>query len=87
MMPLTVHGRTVHQIGLPYHWGPNGLSTGDSVNDLPAMALDPNAHIQEDKAWTVDIRPGRRPRGAELPRFVERQRQRAGVSEHTGEEI
>ena len=27
------------------------------------MALDPNSHIQEVKALTVDIRPGRRPRG------------------------
>ena len=27
------------------------------------MALDPNAHIQEVKALTFDIQPGRRPRG------------------------
>ena len=26
--------RVVHQIGLPYHWGPNGLSTGDAANEL-----------------------------------------------------
>jgi hypothetical protein len=29
-------------------------------------ALDPNVHIQEVKAATCDIRPGRRPRGPEL---------------------
>lgn len=63
LKPLTVHGRTVHQIGLPFHWGPNGISTGDAANELMAIALDPNAHIQEDKALTADIRPGRRPRG------------------------
>ena len=39
------------------------LTTGDSANDLPHMALDPNVHIQEVKAATCGIRPGRRPRG------------------------
>jgi formate dehydrogenase major subunit len=87
MRPLTVDGRTVHQIGLPYHWGPNGLSRGDTTNDLSAMVLDPNVHIQEVKAWTVDIRPGRRPRGPELPAFVAAVRQRAGVDERTGQEV
>ena len=24
MTPLRVDGRVVHQIGMPYHWGPNG---------------------------------------------------------------
>jgi formate dehydrogenase major subunit len=41
------------------------------------MALDPNVHIQEVKALTCDIRPGRRPRGAALPRFVGDLRDRA----------
>ena len=41
-----------------------GLVTGDSANDLFPLALDPNVHIQEVKAATCDIRPGRRPRGA-----------------------
>ena len=52
-------GVCVHQVGLPYHWGSNGLTTGDSANDLSHMALDPNVHIQEAKAFTCDIRPGR----------------------------
>ncbi|WP_329458898.1 formate dehydrogenase [Streptomyces sp. NBC_01497] len=84
--PLTVHGRTVHQIGLPFHWGPNGVSTGDAANELVAMALDPNAHIQEDKALTADIVPGRRPRGPALPAFVEEYRVRAGITRRTGTE-
>jgi formate dehydrogenase major subunit len=70
-------GRTVHQIGLPYHWGKKGLVTGDSANDLAHMALDPNVHIQEVKAFTCGIRPGRRPRGPELPRFVAELREQA----------
>ncbi len=81
--PLTVHGRTVHQIGLPFHWGPNGVVTGDAANELVAIALDPNAHIQEDKALTADIRPGRRPRGPDLPKLVAEYRSRAGASPPT----
>jgi formate dehydrogenase major subunit len=71
MRPLRVQGRVVHQIGLPYHWGSQGLSTGDSANDLTGVALDPNVHIQESKAATCDIRPGRRPRGPDLRRLVD----------------
>jgi formate dehydrogenase major subunit len=71
IVPLTVQGRTVHQVGLPYHWGTKGLSTGDSANDLLPLALDPNVHIQEAKASSCDIRPGRRPRGRERAELVE----------------
>ncbi|AEW97822.1 MULTISPECIES: formate dehydrogenase [Streptomycetaceae] len=85
--PLTVQGRTVHQIGLPFHWGPNGCSPGDAANELTAIALDPNAHIQEVKALSADIRPGRRPRGAALPRLVAAYRARAGITPHTGTEV
>jgi formate dehydrogenase major subunit len=62
--PLQVGGRQLHQVGLPYHWGQRGIATGDSANDLFGLALDPNVHIQEVKAATCDVRPGRRPRGA-----------------------
>jgi formate dehydrogenase major subunit len=77
MKPLTVHGKRVHQVGLPYHWGTKGLTRGDTANDLVELALDPNVHIQEVKAFTCDIRPGRRPRGAGLVELVERTRQEA----------
>jgi len=71
MAPLHVDGRTVHQVGLPYHWGWRGGSRGDSANDLFAVVLDPNVHIQEVKAATCDIVPGRRPRGRALRELVE----------------
>jgi formate dehydrogenase major subunit len=77
MRPVKVNGRVQHQVGLPYHWGSRGLTTGGSANDLAHMALDPNVHIQEVKAFTCDIRPGRRPRGARLPQFVAEVRARA----------
>jgi formate dehydrogenase major subunit len=71
MKPLSVQGRTAHQVGVPYHWGFKGLTTGDSGNDLFSVALDPNVHIQEVKAASCDIRPGRRPRGPRLLEVVE----------------
>jgi formate dehydrogenase major subunit len=60
LKPLRVQGRSVHQVGLPYHWGFRGLSKGDAANDLYPLVLDPNVHIQEVKAATCDIRAGRR---------------------------
>jgi formate dehydrogenase major subunit len=79
MAPLRVQGEIVHQVGLPYHWGTRGLVTGDSANDLAPIVMDPNVHIQESKAHTCDIRPGRRPRGQPLLAMVEDYRVMAGL--------
>ncbi len=84
MTPLHAGGQAIHTIGMPFHWGPNGHATGDSANELSAMSLDPNSHIQEVKAFTVDIRPGRRPRGAARVQLVEEYRRRAGITAETG---
>jgi formate dehydrogenase major subunit len=72
--PMRVGGKTLHSIGLPYHWGSRGLVTGDSANDLLHLALDPNVHIQETKGLTCDLMPGRRPRGKDVPAFLNRVR-------------
>ncbi len=85
--PLETQGRRLHQIGLPYHWGPNGYTTGDSANELAHLSLDPNVHIQEVKALAVDIRPGRRPRGPALLELVRQYQQRAGITGETGTEV
>ena len=69
--PLRFDGRMVHQVGLPYHWGFRGQSKGASANDLFPVVLDPNVHIQEAKAASCDIIPGRRPRGKALTEFVD----------------
>ena len=84
--PLRMRNRVVHQIGLPWHWGPNGLTTGDAANELVHLSLDPNVHIQEDKAITCDIRPGRRPRGPVLRDLVRQYQERAGITGKTGTE-
>ena len=36
------------------------LVKGDAANDMLGIVMDPNVHIQESKAATCDIRPGRR---------------------------
>jgi formate dehydrogenase major subunit len=81
MRPLRVAGQVVHQVGLPYHWGSNGLATGDGANDLLPIVGDPNVHIMESKANTCDVLPGRRPRGPALVELVEGHRARATAEE------
>ena len=48
--------RTVHQVGMPWHYGWVGLATGDVVNDLTPHVGDGNTMIPEYKAFLVDIR-------------------------------
>jgi formate dehydrogenase major subunit len=87
MVPLRLNGQVVHQIGLPFHWGPNGLSRGDAANELTSISLDPSSHIQEDKALAADIQPGRRPRDAARVDLVRSYQRRAGITERTGTEV
>jgi formate dehydrogenase major subunit len=79
LSPLRVDDRVIHQVWLPYHWGGEGLTRGNSANDLFGIVLDPNVLIQESKVGTCDILPGRRPTGRALLEFVAGYRQRAGV--------
>ena len=59
-IPVLRHdGRDVHTIGLPYHWGPNGLVKGDVVNDLVPVSLEANVAIHEAKAFTANLMKGR----------------------------
>ncbi|MCC6314988.1 MAG: molybdopterin-dependent oxidoreductase [Thermomicrobiales bacterium] len=54
--PLTVDGRTVHQIGMPWHFGYGGIATGASANDLTALVEDPNSRIHEGKSFACAVR-------------------------------
>ena len=71
MKPVRVAGRIVHHVGLPYHFGTNGLVKGDMVNDLLPISEEPNVRIMETKALLCNIRPGRRPRGKNALRELE----------------
>jgi formate dehydrogenase major subunit len=55
LRPLHVDGRTIHQVGMPFHWGYEGLVTGDIVNELTALVGDPNVTIHEGKTFVCNI--------------------------------
>ncbi len=59
LRPLVVAGRTIHQVGLPWHWGYMGLSVGDVVNDLTSLVADPNVSIHEGKTFVCNIEKDR----------------------------
>ena len=61
MSPLRISGHVIHQVGLPFHWGFQGKSTGSITNDLTHMVLEPNVSIEEAKAFMCNVRPGRLP--------------------------
>ncbi len=55
--PFTIQGKTVHQVGLPWHFGwVHPKDGGDSANLLTPSAGDPNTRIPETKAFMVNIR-------------------------------
>jgi formate dehydrogenase major subunit len=60
MRPLHMGDQLVHQVGMPWHWGYQGVVTGDVVNNLSAMVADPNVSIHESKAFTCNVEKGRR---------------------------
>jgi formate dehydrogenase major subunit len=56
--PFKVAGSTVHQVGLPWHFGwqfPEDGSAGDSSNLLTPTIGDANTMIPESKAFMVNI--------------------------------
>jgi len=53
--PFKMNGSSVHQVGIPWHWGYTGLSTGDSANVLTPHIGDANTTIPEFKAFLVDV--------------------------------
>jgi formate dehydrogenase major subunit len=54
--PFTVDGKTVHQIGMPWHFGFKGYATGDSANRLTPHIGDANSFIPEFKAFLCNVR-------------------------------
>jgi formate dehydrogenase major subunit len=54
--PFQMNGTKIHQVGLPWHWGFTGLSTGDSANILTPHVGDANTMIPEYKAFLVNVR-------------------------------
>lgn len=59
MRPFKIGGKTVHQVGMPIHWGYAGIAKGSASNELTAIVGDPNVRIHESKAFTCNVRKGR----------------------------
>jgi formate dehydrogenase major subunit len=54
--PLTINGKEVHTVGLPFHWGFNGLTKpGYIVNALTPFVGDASVQTPEFKAFLVDV--------------------------------
>jgi len=60
MRPFTINGKTVHEIGLPWHWGWQGRAQSDVVNNLSVLVADPNVSIHEGKVFTCNVKAGKR---------------------------
>ncbi len=56
LQPLMINGQKKHIVGLPFHWGYMGKSTGAVANDLTPSVGDPNTTIPEFKASLCNIR-------------------------------
>jgi formate dehydrogenase major subunit len=80
MQPFVIQGKTVHEIGIPWHWGYQGLARGDVTNDISALVADPNVSIHEGKVFSCNLRLGRR--SAPAPELQQRL-----VASHDGPEI
>jgi formate dehydrogenase major subunit len=52
---MTIDGRPIHHVGMPWHWGWMGISTGDVVNTLTSLVGDPNVSIHEGKAFVCNV--------------------------------
>jgi formate dehydrogenase major subunit len=42
-------------VGMPWHWGWQGLAVSDVVNDLTSWVSDPNVSIHETKAFVCNV--------------------------------
>jgi len=55
--PFQVQGTTVHEVGLPWHFGwVHPKDGGESANILTPSTGDPNTRIPETKAFMVNVR-------------------------------
>lgn len=54
--PYKLKDKTVHQIGMPWHFGYKGIATGATANHLTPHIGDANSSIPEYKAFLCDVR-------------------------------
>lgn len=54
--PYNLKEKTVHHIGMPWHFGYKGIATGATANHLTPHIGDANSTIPEYKAFLCDVR-------------------------------
>lgn len=54
--PYKLKDKTIHQIGMPWHFGYKGIATGATANRLTPHIGDANTTIPEYKAFLCDVR-------------------------------
>ncbi len=64
---LHIQGKTVHQIGLPIHFGWAGEVAGSAANDLTSILSDANVSMHEGKAFTCQVQKGRLASRSDVP--------------------
>ena len=62
--PFRLDRRTVHEVGLVWHFGWQGYATGEVANILTSIVGDPNTSIHEGKALVCNLQRGRRGEGS-----------------------
>ena len=55
LRPFTIGGQRVHQVGMPWHWGYQGVAQGAIVNSLSSLVMDPNVSMHEGKAFVCNV--------------------------------
>jgi len=55
LRPFRIGDKVVHQVGMPWHWGWEGVVTGSVVNTLTALVGEPNISIHEGKAFVCNV--------------------------------
>ena len=67
LKPYVIEGRTIHQVGLPFHWGYAGECVGGQANDLTSLVAEPNVSMHEGKVFAVQVLAGRAPETTPTP--------------------
>ena len=58
---LVVAGRSVHQVGLPFHWAFAGEVVGGNANDLTPLLAESNVSIHEGKVFACQVEAADKP--------------------------
>ncbi len=73
LKPFNIAGQTVHQIGIPWHFGwLQPRDGGESANLLTPTVGDPNTMIPESKAFMANVSKAKETATARQPKRQQR---------------